>query len=110
MIPGFPRFFCAPTNLHWTCKRPLWREKRPSSLGLIIGWNTLKSRHRGYFYPHAEYAGTVVGVDTSRPCGIIGATEGMFAMAQRKPLEELTLMDDYMFYAVMKRPDLLQKL
>lgn len=31
-------------------------------------------------------------------------------MAQRKPLEELTLMDDYMFYAVMKRPDLLKKL
>ena len=31
-------------------------------------------------------------------------------MAERKPLEELTLMDDYMFYAVMKRPDLLKKM
>ena len=31
-------------------------------------------------------------------------------MVQRKKLEELTLMDDYMFWAVMKRKDLLMKL
>ena len=31
-------------------------------------------------------------------------------MAERKPLEELTIMDDYMFYAVMKREDLLKPL
>ena len=31
-------------------------------------------------------------------------------MAERKPLEQLTLMDDYMFWVVMKRKDLLMKL
>ena len=31
-------------------------------------------------------------------------------MAERKPLEDLTLMDDYMFWAVMKKKNLLIRL